>query len=102
MQRILSWLFTVSLIIACAFANVACSTQVTQMADGRKLVNNNLMAQGVQVIGADGTVLQSGNAEVAARELAKYAGLLVNARLISSGITALKDVGNNALDTAAK
>lgn len=91
-----------AIITLCALANASCSTQVTQMADGRKLVNNNLMAQGVQVIGADGTVLQSGNAEVAAKELAKYAGLLVNARLISSGITALKDVGNNALDTTAK
>lgn len=81
------------------FIATACSTQVTQMADGRKLINNNLLSQGVQVLGPDGILLQSGNAEVAAKALADYGRILRNAALYKTGIDAVKSLGNNVVDT---
>lgn len=75
----------------------SCSTQAIIRPNGEKLVNNNFLSAGTMQVQPDGSVLMSGTAEEAAKQLAKYGGILTNAALMKHGIDAASSVGNNAI-----
>lgn len=85
------------LLASLALVNVSCSTQYMQTADGRKIVNNNLLSAGTLHISADGSILMSGTAEKAAEELGKYGKLVRDSMLYKAGIDAVGNVAQDAV-----
>lgn len=75
----------------------SCSTQAIIRADGTRLVNNNFLSAGTMQVMPDNSILMTGTAEEAAKQLGKYGSALIQAGLIGKGLEAAKSVGNNAL-----
>lgn len=75
----------------------SCSTQAIIRPTGEKLVNNNFLSAGTMQVQPDGSVIMSGTAEEAAKQLAKYGGILTNAAMMKDGLNVAKSLGNSAL-----
>lgn len=83
--------------LLCLFAVASCSTQAIIRTDGTKLVNNNFLSAGTMQVMPDNSILMTGTAEEAAKQLARYGGVLINAGLVKHGLNAAQSVGNTAL-----
>jgi hypothetical protein len=76
----------------------SCSTQLKRSADGAMIANVNVFSRGSMVEHPDGRVDMRGDSTKAAEELGKYGDLLLKAGIIKTGIDAVGDVSQKAID----